>query len=970
MDVARGRRLCRPASSGAVQGRPIESDLQAGDSRSKLRPAPQAAGQAAPGRARGRPRISGHHRAWGPRLSRCAELRPVPRRGGDRNALLRDGDGRGPNLLGSGLSRCTARGARGLFRRDERDHRRAPSHRSRGCGPRRLWQAGQLFRPADRPLVEAISRRRRGRPARGDGQSRGMAPRKHPPRRARAARDPRRFPLRQHDLPCQRAACARGARLGAFHARPSAGGLLLPFDDVPDARCAGRPGPRSAQHSERGRLHRRLLRADRARRHCGDGLLHGVQPVPPRRHPPRNQGPPRPRHRRVRPCRRDGGPARAAGRARLGAGRESGGTLMVEGERAGWTKRLKLSLGQIGPVRLVITILLLAAGLYLARHDWQVPLLSDAERALYDLRFKVNAAVLEQPDDRIALVVYDDATLEQLGKRSPLDRGMLARALRALDRLGPRAIGIDILIDQQQPEDEQLIQALRTMRTPTWLAFSTNEANPAQIAGWQEDWLRSFFTRVGSSRVRPASIRFGADQADGVMRRWPVPDSTGVPLLANAMASGHPAFVGYTGAIDFTLLPQSTDARRFTRISVETLGALDEIPAEAREIVFASLAEQIRGRYVLIGGDINDVDDFETPTTRFGLGFTKGLEVHAQMLAQQLDGRMPRPIPGWVLWLAALAVVVAGSLTSGLELRGWRLGAALFLQIALIAWVPFQLQAMRMNTLELPAFGWGAGWLLAFIGVGAAARAVGSEQRRFAQSALGKYLPRDVAQEIMRDPDRLALTGEKTRIYALFTDLEGFTKLSHAITPETLSRLLNRYLDVMSDIVLKHGGTLDKFVGDALVTFWGAPIARDDDADRAVRAGRAMYEAGESFRSMAREIAGEDIPPIGVTRVGLHRGEAVVGNFGGEGRIQYTALGDAMNTAARLESANKALKTTMLVSDEAKRESTVDYFRPMGRIVLSGRATPVMVWEPVPDMDPAFVRQLNEIWERFDAGDG
>jgi adenylate cyclase len=130
-----------------------------------------------------------------------------------------------------------------------------------------------------------------------------------------------------------------------------------------------------------------------------------------------------------------------------------------------------------------------------------------------------------------------------------------------------------------------------------------------------------------------------------------------------------------------------------------------------------------------------------------------------------------------------------------------------------------------------------------------------------------------------------------------------------------------------------------------------------------------MYEAGETFRGMAREIAGEDIPPIGVTRVGLHRGEAVVGNFGGEGRIQYTALGDAMNTAARLESANKALKTTMLVSDEAKRESSLDCFRPMGRVVLSGRATPVMVWEPVPDMDSAFRAQLNDAWARFDAGD-
>jgi adenylate cyclase len=130
-----------------------------------------------------------------------------------------------------------------------------------------------------------------------------------------------------------------------------------------------------------------------------------------------------------------------------------------------------------------------------------------------------------------------------------------------------------------------------------------------------------------------------------------------------------------------------------------------------------------------------------------------------------------------------------------------------------------------------------------------------------------------------------------------------------------------------------------------------------------------MYRCGEEFRRTAKEIGGDDVPPIGVTRVGLHRGEAVVGNFGGEGRIQYTALGDAMNTGARLESANKALKTTMLVSEEAKRESTLAFFRPMGRIVLSGRATPVLVWEPVPDMEEGLRAELNDLWARFDAGE-
>jgi adenylate cyclase len=642
---------------------------------------------------------------------------------------------------------------------------------------------------------------------------------------------------------------------------------------------------------------------------------------------------------------------------------------MAEARTSRATK-LKRAIAQIGMIRLVLTLLFLAAGLLLARYSWELPLAADAERALYDLRFKTNANTAAGIDRRITLVIYNDDTLEGLRKRSPLDRRTLARALTALDRMGARAIGIDIFIDQVQDEDPELVAAFQHMHTPTYLGFTTSAANGAQMGPQQEAFLRAFFATVGSgTRLHPASLKFEPD-VDGVMRRWPVRDARLPIILANALTDEHPEFRTYTGSIDFRLPADGTSP--FPKISIEELAALGapDLAPEARAALDAGFREAIQGRYILIGGDIRDLDDFQTPRTRFGGGrFTKGLEVHAQMLAQQLDGRMRTPLSPVMLWLAAIILVIAGGLTGAFGLSGWRLAIVLVIQVLAIVWLPFLLHGMNVETIELPAFGWGGGWLLAFIGVGAAARAVGSEQKRFAQSALGKYLPPDVATEIMRNPELLALHGEQTEIYALFTDLEGFTKLSHAITPETLSKLLNRYLDLMSDIVLKHGGTLDKFVGDALVTFWGAPIARPDDADRAVRAGREMYEAGESFRSMAQEIAGADVPPIGVTRVGLHRGEAVVGNFGGEGRIQYTALGDAMNTAARLESANKALKTTMLVSDEARRESTLAFFRPMGRIVLSGRATPVMVWEPVPDMELALLARLNDAWERFDAGD-
>src|SRR3546814_1678783 len=188
----------------------------------------------------------------------------------------------------------------------------------------------------------------------------------------------------------------------------------------------------------------------------------------------------------------------------------------------------------------------------------------------------------------------------------------------------------------------------------------------------------------------------------------------------------------------------------------------------------------------------------------------------------------------------------------------------------------------------------------------------------------------------MRSPAQLSLHGERRNIYCVFTDLEGFTKLSHAVTPETVARLLNEYLDRLSDIVLDHGGTIDKFVGDAVVAFWGAPLSRPDDGEKAAAAAVAMFRAGEAFRvDMA-----EGVPPIGMTRVGLHVGDAIVGNFGGEGRIQYTALGDSMNTASRLESANKSLKTGVLISAEAAATAGRDDLMPMGRVTLRGRARP------------------------------
>lgn len=630
---------------------------------------------------------------------------------------------------------------------------------------------------------------------------------------------------------------------------------------------------------------------------------------------------------------------------------------------------VKRVLRQIGPVRLLVTLLLLAGALYVARYSWSMPLVGDGERALYDLRFTGAAERTTEQDKDITLVTYRDDTLLRLQKRSPLDRATLAKALRAIDAMNPKGVAIDILFDQPQAEDEELIAALRAMRVPTYIAFVTQDSVDNDLMMFeQEQYLRDFLARASTDMVRPASVLMEGDTEDGVVRRWPDRVAGLPPSLSNSLVPERTEMANYTGAVDYRIAT-SDEIPVFSEIPIDTFIDLGDLPPDILQQAVSDplLRGQFENRYILIGGNIQDFDQKETPMTRQTGRPTIGLEVHAHMLRQLIDNKSREEAAVWLIWLAAFLVVLAGAATGILELRSWILIVALVVQLGLIAYVPFLLEGQDVGTLTIPAAGWGVGWFLAFIGVGIAARAVGSEQRKFAHSALGKYLPPDVANEIMKDPDRLKLTGEKKEIYALFTDLEGFTKLSHAIEPEQLSTLLNRYLDMLSDTVLEHGGTIDKFIGDAVVAFWGAPISRPDDAERALKAAVAMYEAGETFRKEADP----SLPKIGVTRVGLHKGEAVVGNFGGDRRIQYTALGDGMNTAARLESANKALQTTILASDEAIRGAgpAVELLRPMGRVVLSGRATPVEVWEPIPNMAAELRAELRALWERYDGGD-
>lgn len=608
---------------------------------------------------------------------------------------------------------------------------------------------------------------------------------------------------------------------------------------------------------------------------------------------------------------------------------------------------------EAGTRRLVLTAILIVIALCIGYFSWRLPVIGSAERALYDARLYVeaNQRSVDQ-DPRVVMVVFDDKTLIDARKRSPLDRGILAEALRTLDSFGPKAIGIDILFDQPQDEDDELIETLRTMKTPVSVGYANLATNEGDIVYEQQQYLESFMARLKGSRATPGSVRL--DDNYGVVRKFPPIEKNLPPVLGRGMligsGNGDKALPGYTGAIRYRLNKYEGEGI-VNKLQIDNFtekGGLLAIP-EAREL----LRQQIDERYVLIGGDIVDYDRVPTPLSEtMDDAAPPGMQIHAEMLLQMLDGAALHKPSSLGRWTRTYLIVFMAVLTGLLEWGGWRIYTLIAAQFAVILGIPFYFQFTGTDTYGVPAFGWMIAWILAFSAITSAARAAGAAQRNFAQGALGKYLPREMAEEIIEHPELLSLHGEKKELYVLFSDLEGFTKMSHAIPPEMVAKLLNRYLDMLSQVVLDHGGVIDKFVGDAVVAFWGAPIERPDDGLRAARCGYALWQAGEAFRA---EVAAMDpnLPKIGKTRVGLHWGEAVVGNFGGQRRIQYTALGDSMNTAARLEAASKNLESSIMASREFADRSGVDWWRAMGRVQLRGRAKPVDLMEPSPDFPEA-----------------
>ena len=347
--------------------------------------------------------------------------------------------------------------------------------------------------------------------------------------------------------------------------------------------------------------------------------------------------------------------------------------------------------------------------------------------------------------------------------------------------------------------------------------------------------------------------------------------------------------------------------------------------------------EQFRGKAVLIG--VTLVGNFDQRVTPFAK-IEPGVFIQASLLSNILSADyLQRPITfrllEWFFMLMSaiiLAYVVPRS-HFAFKLLAMCLIGIFYLVLDQVLFIHGYKLATVMPMMNL--------FVCSFVLLFASYLTVDREKLHL-RSAFQHYLNQSVMDQMLRDPERLKLGGEKKEMTVLFSDIRGFTSLSEKMTPEALVKFINGYLTPMTQIVFEQGGTLDKYIGDALMAFWGAPI---DQPDHAVRACHAALRFNEKLSELKAVWKSEHLPEVDIG-VGINSGSMIVGNMGSHLRFDYTVMGDAVNLASRLEGLNKEYGTRLLISESTYRlAQTTMLARRLGAVRVKGKKEPVGLYE-------------------------
>ncbi len=586
-----------------------------------------------------------------------------------------------------------------------------------------------------------------------------------------------------------------------------------------------------------------------------------------------------------------------------------------------------------------------------------------------------------RPSEDVVIVYTDEDFYEEYDKY-PLRRVDLSTIIVRLAAMGASVVGVDMLLDFNSAYGED-----PTLEDALFEAGNVLLVSQGEIAGEEYEGLNTAIDRFdrltenGYSNISPNSaisesiVRLRIHE--GMFEQyeaWPFAVKAvsmfvgeDVLLKDGSLLIGEEVSVQLDQFgdmyIDYPLLPGDGSV---------TAKLHDVIGLSASDLLFLDdeeeleeLAYLVRDRIVLIG-EVAEVahDEFETP-----VGNVYGVEIIASSISTILRNGGLAPASLFVetfIALIMLAVFLASRLIQSPLPRNLLSIGAILAFVLLTTWL-YVVTGLVVSMIYLLSAAF-----LSMIVVNVRFYLSEMGQKTMIRDMFGQYLSPEVVEDLVEDPAKIQLGGEEREMTAYFSDIEGFSTISENLSPTELVHVLNEYLTEMCNIILGYKGTIDKFEGDAIIAFWGAPAVLDDHAQRACFASIDMNNRLVELRDKWRA---EGVPGLKV-RMGLNSGPMVVGNMGSEQRLDYTIMGDSVNLAARLEGANKAYGSQMMITEFTYAACTdaVDV-RELDLLRVVGKTEPVTVYELLErkNQTPGALADLVEQFEKgllhYKAGD-
>ena len=593
--------------------------------------------------------------------------------------------------------------------------------------------------------------------------------------------------------------------------------------------------------------------------------------------------------------------------------------------------------------------------------SWRLGLLERADLALLDARFALRGPI--EPSPAIVLVGIDEESSAHVNRRvSALTRADFAAAVTNLTKAGASLIVLDVVFarDDPDPNQDAVLAAALADSARVVLVADVSERNPSFPV-----------VPLRAQEIGEGFINLIPDH-DGVVRRIPPPKVTlhegeegaslVLPLAAEAAVDHlHPGETPSVGGEEGDFRIGAIDLKTSGGgLLINFAGGPGTIPAVPfwRALEDKLPEGSVRDKIVLIGSmHPLQHDQFSVPfrgaiklrttfreRTEVRQGEMYGIEIHAHALDTILSGR---PLVALGRGEQTISFLILGALSGALliifrlkPLRGAALaGSGVLLGCGLAQYL-FVSRGWVVDV--LPGVLIVAGQ---FVAGQMYHRALDLRMKREIEGLFGRYVSPLVAEMMIRDPSLMRLGGHKAILTIFFSDIRGFTSMSETLPPLEVAALLQEYFSEMTGIVFKHGGTLDKFIGDAIMVFFGDPVPMEDHAERAVWMALDMREAMEKLKDRWRSQGRRTFDP----GIGINTGEVFVGNTGSSRRVSYTVLGDNVNLAARLEANAKAAQ--ILISkathDAIPGIDSKLAVEPLPPIMVKGKAQPVEIYQVV-----------------------